>query len=315
MSTSPSDALRRPQRTADLDPAPDPHGEANRVVPTADRPAPGAHVRSRIVRESEPHDGLLALDIETVPDSALLPRDWDPERFAKPAWHRIVAISFVEFGITRSGSGTYEAYHLRTCRSGGEPCWNEERLLRAFWKFFEAGHYRLLTWNGRSFDVPTILLRSMRYGIAVPCWFRRGSRWSGYGQRYAIDWHIDLMEVLAGFGASSRLTLDEAAALVGAPGKLGEHGANVAALMEAGEIGRVRGYCETDCLNLAIVYLRWAHLSGRMRDDSHDRAIGDLIAYLEAEGSSRPHLARFLDAWHAVNGTRQVAIGCTSCEA
>jgi predicted PolB exonuclease-like 3'-5' exonuclease len=259
---------------------------------------------SRIVGDAEPHDALLVLDIETVLDPDLVPENWDPERFPKPAWHRIVAISFVEIEIDRTGPGGDEDYRMRTCRSGGEPGWDEARLLRAFWRFFEAGHYRVVTWNGRSFDIPTILLRSMRHGIAAPSWFRRGSRWSGYGHRYATDWHTDLMEVLADFGASQRLTLDEAAALVGAPGKLGEHGANVAALMHAGEVSRVRDYCETDCLNLTILYLQWAHLSGKTGAHAYEAAICGVAAYLRAERVDRPHLGNFLDAWRAGGARR-----------
>jgi predicted PolB exonuclease-like 3'-5' exonuclease len=261
----------------------------------------GGEAMPRVVGDAEPHDALLALDVETVVDPDLLPDDWNPERFAKPAWHRIVAISFVELDIVRDGSGRGETYRMRACRSGGEPGWDEGRLLRAFWKFFAAGHYRLVTWNGRSFDVPTMLLRSMRHGIATPAWFRRGSRWAGYGHRYATDWHTDLMEVLADHGASPRLGLGEAAALVGAPGKLGEHGAKVAEMMDAGQLGRIRDYCETDCLNLVIVYLRWAHLTGRTDAGGHDAAIRGVADYLEAQRDERPHLGRFLDVWRSLD--------------
>lgn len=273
------------------------------------RPMPGPSARSRVVGETEPHDALLVLDIETVPDADLVPADWDATRFPKTAWHRIVSISFIELGIHRDGPGRGEAYRIRACRSGGEPGWDEGRLLRAFWRFFGAGHYRVVTWNGRSFDMPTILLRSMRHGIATPSWFQRGTRWAGYGHRYASEWHTDLMEVLADFGASARLTLDEAAALVGAPGKLGEHGANVAALMAAGEVGRVRDYCETDCLNLAIVYLRWAYLTGRTGAEAHDEAVRGMFAYLEAERDGRPHLGRFRDAWDDVRTKHSALVG------
>ena len=298
---------RRPRPCAGPDAAPTLFDVAGAGGCAVSRPLPGASARSRVVGESEPHDAILALDVETVVDADLLPPDWDADRFPKAAWHRVVTISFVEFGIHRDGRDRGEAYRIRTCRSGGEHGWEEARLLRAFWRFFEAGHYRIVTWNGRSFDLPVVLLRSMRHGICTPAWFRRGTRWAGYSHRYATEWHTDLMEVLADFGASARLTLDEASALVGAPGKLGEHGNNVAALMQAGEVGRVRDYCETDCLNLAILYIRWAYLSGRTGAEEHDEAVRGLIAYLEAERDARPHLGRFLDAWRH-RGERQPAL-------
>ena len=264
---------------------------------------------SRFAKEAAPHDALLALDIETVVDTELLPRDWPADRFPKPAWHRVVAISFVEASIHRNGCDGTEEYRIRSCRSGGDAGWCEERLLRAFWKYFEGGQFRVVTWNGRNFDIPTLLLRSMRHGIGTPAWFRRGTKWSGYGYRYALDWHADVMEAMADFGTSSKLTLDEGAALIGMPGKLGEHGSNVAGLMDAGEIGRVRDYCETDTLNLVAIYFRWCFLTGRINAEAHDRAVSDLMRYLQREGAERPHLSRFLEAWAVSSELRSAFVG------
>jgi len=243
-----------------------------------------------------PHDALLVLDVETVPDADLIPVDWPTDRFPKNAWHRIVAVSFVAADILRGQDGR-EGYVMTACRSGGGPGWDEGRLLDAFWKFFEAGRYRVVTWNGRAFDMPTILARSMMHGVDASAWFRRGSRWEGYRHRFAVDWHTDLMDAMSEHGAAQRMTLEEAAATIGLPGKLGEHGSNVAALVEAGELDRVRAYCETDCLNTFILYLRWAYLTGRTDAASHDHAILSLVDHLASAREDRPHLGRFLDAW------------------
>lgn len=267
--------------------------------------------KSRPGDNAAPHDALLALDIETVVDTELLPADWG-EKFPKTAWHKIVAISVVEAGIHRDPSNGTEEFHIRSCRSGGEAGWSEERLLRAFWKHFEAGRFRVVTWNGQGFDIPTLLLRSMRHGIATPAWYRRGTRWAGYGYRYAVDWHADVMQSMADFGASSKLTLDEGAAVIGLPGKLGEHGSRVAELVEAGEIGRVRNYCETDTLNLVVLYFRWSYLTGRISAEAHDRAVSDLISYLAKEGLVRPHFARFLDAWTLASKDCPAFVGSTA---
>lgn len=243
-----------------------------------------------------PHDALLVLDVETVPDAGLLPADWPADRFPKNAWHRIVAVSFVTAEILCGPDGR-EGYIMTACRSGGGPDWGEGRLLDAFWKFFEAGRYRVVTWNGRAFDMPTLLARSMMHGVDASAWFRRGSKWEGYRQRFAINWHTDLMDAMSEHGAAQRMTLEEAAATIGLPGKLGEHGSNVAALVEAGELDRVRAYCETDCLNTFVLYLRWAHLTDRTDAVSHDHAILGLTDHLASARGERPHLGHFLDAW------------------
>ncbi|ACK86390.1 conserved hypothetical protein (plasmid) [Methylorubrum extorquens CM4] len=251
---------------------------------------------------ARPHDALLALDIETVVDAGLLPSDWPADRFPKPAWHRVVAVSFVEAKLVESREGQGEAYRIVSCRSGGDPNWNEERLLRTFWRFFEAGRYRIVTWNGRAFDIPTLLMRSMLHGIAAPSWFRRGTRWAGYGSRFESEWHVDLMDAMACFGATSRMTLEEAAAMIGLPGKLGEHGSEVGGMVERGEIERVRAYCETDCLNLYLLYLRWAHLTGRTLAADHDEAVGDVLRLLDDERGAKAHFGAFADAWRQLPG-------------
>ena len=278
-------------------------GRAPPAVPQARGPG-RAEAGAGAAESPGPHQALLVLDIETVPDTEQVPAGWPSEKFPKAAWHKVVAVSFVEAAIARDAATGTEAYQIRSCRSGGEPGWDEERLLRAFWKFFAAGRYRVVTWNGRSFDLPTLLLRSLMHGIAVPSWYRRGTKWDGYGHRYAVDWHSDLMEVLAEFGACARLTLEEAAGLLALPGKLGEHGSQVAAMIARGEIGRVRAYCETDCLNLFVVYLRWAHLTGRTSSEAHDAAVDGLIRYLGAERAGRPHLGGFVDAWRRASERR-----------
>lgn len=285
----------------------DRHGALEPSARAGVRPAGGW--RPGNDREVADNDVLLMLDIETVPDPDLVPADWPADRFPKCPWHRIVAISVAEAAVERDVATGVETYAFRSCRSGGEPGWDEERLLRAFWRLFEARRYRLVTWNGRSFDMPVILARSLMYGLSAAPWFVRGTRWASYGQRYAQDWHLDLMDAMSSYGASPRLTLDEAAAAAGAPGKMGQHGSCVAEMVARGELGRVRDYCETDVANLYIVYLRWAHLTGRTDAVGHDEAVEGLLRYLDAEGVTRTHLGAFADEWGRGDGRVPLRVG------
>lgn len=289
----------RPTMRADLNLAVQ-YDKCEPVLPRSHETTATSTARTRGRIDAGLHEAILMLDIETVIDADLVPVNWPQDRFPKAAWHRIVAISVVEVALERDDGDGTEMYRLLSCRSGGEANWDEARLLRAFWTKFAAGRYRVVTWNGRAFDIPTLLQRSMRHGLAVPSWFQRGTRWDCYGHRYALSWHTDVMEVLSDFGATARLTLDEGAALVGAPGKMGEHGSDVAAMIAAGETRRVRDYCETDCINMYLVYLRWAHLTGRTNAAAHDAAVRELQAYLVTERGQRPHLGRFADAWRAI---------------
>ena len=81
----------------------------------------------------------------------------------------------------------------------------------------------------------------------------RDFRYNNYLSRY--HWrHIDLMDVLSGYGASGRASLELAAQLIGLPGKLGIGGAQVWPAFRRGELGAIRDYCETDVLNTYLIY-------------------------------------------------------------
>lgn len=84
---------------------------------------------------------LLALDIETVPDRERLPPEWK-DKFAKPIFHEIACISFVEADIAIDEEGCERTTNV-SCRSGGEVGWTEPEILRAFWSFF--ARYALLS--------------------------------------------------------------------------------------------------------------------------------------------------------------------------
>ena len=73
-----------------------------------------------------------------------------------PVWHRVVAISFVE---ARPGSvDGRERYLVACCRAGGEAGRDEPRLLQAWWRHFGGRKARVVTWNGRGFDLPVLRL-------------------------------------------------------------------------------------------------------------------------------------------------------------
>lgn len=243
------------------------------------------------------HETLICLDIETVPDPDLVPADWPVDKFVtKAIWHRVVAISFVEASILREPSGT-ERYEVRCCRSGGEPGWDERRLLQAFWRYFGELRPRVVSWNGRSFDMPVLRLRAFMYGIPADPWYTLGDRWSGYTQRFAQEWHCDLMEQLADHGAATKLGMQDVAVAVGLPGKFGGHGSEVSDMIARGETGAVRAYCEGDVINLFALYVRWALLTGRTDPAGHDAGMESLAGCLESGRALHPHFGEFLDLW------------------
>jgi predicted PolB exonuclease-like 3'-5' exonuclease len=273
-----------------------PSGTPSAFAPARPSHRPGRHP-GRAAAPARP-SRILCLDVETVPDAELVPKDWPRDRFPKPAWHKVAAISFAEARIEVGADGS-ERYVTEYCRSGGQPGWGEERLLAGFWRLFSEGDFRLVTWNGRRFDLPVLILRAFLYGIPAGAYFLRGDRWSGYTRRYAPEYHSDLAELLSSYGSATTMGLDEMARAMGLPGKGEDHGSMVEALANAGEIERVRSYCEGDVLNTMALFYRWSLMTGASTEEDHDASMASLAGYLAREREARPHLGAFLDRWAA----------------
>lgn len=273
------------------------------------------------------HRNLFVFDIETVPDTDAVPaltgfedRDVEARRaeleryhlditdgrnaFPRQPFHRIVAIAFLEAEINRDGG--LETYLLKDLRAGGDTGWDEKKLIEGFFAYFERLKPRLVSFNGRTFDLPVLRYRAMVHGIAAPYLYGAGDKWNSYTSRYAADWHCDLLEVLSDYGASARVRLNEVCAVLGLPGKFGTSGGDVAGLYDQGRLSEVRDYCETDVLNTYLVYLRHQFHTGGIDRDAHNRAVADVVTMIESEREQRPHLGDFLAAWHEAAGGKMM---------
>ncbi|HEY9163814.1 MAG TPA: 3'-5' exonuclease, partial [Magnetovibrio sp.] len=174
----------------------------------------------------------------------------------------------------------------------------ERDLVAGFFQWVDKKRPRLVSYNGRGFDVPVLRHRAMVHGVTAAGFHDTSNKWDNYSSRYAQDFHCDLQEALTDFGAASRgLKLNEICAVLGFPGKFGVDGSQVAPMFDAGRVGEIRDYCETDVLNTYLVYLRYQLTRGRMTKDGYNRAVADVVALINAEREARPHLGDFLDAW------------------
>lgn len=269
------------------------------------------------------HQNLFVFDIETVPDTDAafnLTGETSPDTevrrqaiedyhlgvtdgknsFPRQPFHKVVAISFLEAEIERDAG--QEGYVLKDLRSGGEAGFDEKQLLQGFFTYVERIRPRLVSFNGRSFDLPVLKYRAMVHGISAPWLHKSGDKWNSYNYRYASDWHCDLLDVLSDFGASARVKLNEVCAAFGIAGKFGVDGSKVAEMMDAGQIDEIRHYCETDVLNTYLVYLRYQLHTGTLSKTSYNAAVADVISFIDAEKESRPYLNDFMDAWGEASG-------------
>lgn len=256
------------------------------------------------------HQAILVFDIETIPDIDTGRRLYDLDglsdadiakvmfhkrreqtgdsEFLRHHLHRIVAISAV----------LRHADSLRIW-SLGEPDSSEAELIQRFFDGIDKFTPILVSWNGGGFDLPVLHYRALKHGIAAPRYWDTGDddrdfKWNNYLSRYHAR-HTDIMDVLAGYQPRATAPLDEIAQMLGLPGKLGMHGAEVWDQYLAGGLTRIRDYCETDVLNTYLIYLRFELIRGHLEPGAWETEVARVRNLLTEE--AKPHLLAFLAAW------------------
>ncbi len=134
---------------------------------------------------------------------------------------------------------------------------DERELLEKFWSFFDRGAGRpieppVVTFNGRSFDVPFLAVRSGILGVRVTR--------DLLGNRYNPAVHVDLNDQLRFQRAASwRVNLDLACRMFGieSPKSEAAHGHAVQGMWAEGRGVDIARYCYGDVRATAELYLRW----------------------------------------------------------
>jgi predicted PolB exonuclease-like 3'-5' exonuclease len=224
-------------------------------------------------------DGLatshLVIDIETVLDAELpIVSSGDTERLPAPPHHRIVAIGALLF------DAAYEAKRIGIVSEGKD----EAGMLADFSRMIEERRPCLVTFNGRSFDMPVIATRCLRHGVPMRHYYH--SRDVRY--RFTAEGHLDLMDYVADFGAAKSSRLDVIAKLCGMPGKVGIDGKDVGPMVHAGRIQEVRNYCLCDVAQTAAVFLRVQLVRGELERDAYLGAMRGLLAMIRSEERLQP---------------------------
>lgn len=143
------------------------------------------------------------------------------------------------------------------------PVMDEVELLNQFWAV--ARHYdKVVTFNGRQFDVPFLYLRSAQLDVPIT-----RKNWLGY--RFATEPHCDLAEQLTFYnvsgrsGAARRFNLDFYCKIFGvdSPKSHGVTGMDVNQLMEEERYGEIAEYCLRDVFATVKLFDIWkARLAG-----------------------------------------------------
>lgn len=181
-----------------------------------------------------------------------------------------------------------------------EPEYRSHVITKHFWRGWNAYHHpTLVSFNGRSFDIPLMELAAFRYGVPLPSWFNiHGRSYEQPRNRYNVEAHLDLHDLLTNHGVS-RFTggLNLAAQLLGKPGKMNVQGYMVQDLYEDGRLPEINDYCRCDVLDTYFVFLRASVMLGKLSLDDERQIVDETRAWLETRVESTPALADYLENW------------------
>jgi len=143
---------------------------------------------------------------------------------------------------------------------------DERSLLQLFWKVTKLRKgseikTTFVTFNGRGFDLPCLLLRSLKHRVPIVPWDRN---------RYSFeDSHHDVCDDLSMFGAAGRPSLDLISKLLGLAGKTDIKGDMVEDLYRKGEKRRITDYCMDDALNTYLIWLTIRYVRGQLNEERY----------------------------------------------
>lgn len=230
-------------------------------------------------------DNVLVFDLETIADltpvncaavAALAKgREMTPEAYGGlcPPLARVVCLSWLEVGAGKLGAlfdaslcGSDLAPSMLWVEGGGEDrvampcalqrCASETELLREFgrlveWHLGQPGA-QLVTFNGRGFDLPVLIHRSIKHGVTDA----RDLLLKAVAENRARpELHLDLLDLVTFCGAAPRFPLAAYALGYGWRSPKEEmQGSEVGSAVQAGRLLDVVRYCAGDVLATSHVY-------------------------------------------------------------
>lgn len=249
---------------------------------------------------------FLVLDTESVPDGRLLGKVKYPDeslrpdeavdraqeeaRLRSPDGSTFVPVTFhypVAVCVIRVGAD----FGLQSITCLDAPLYRPAEIVRKFWQGLAAYRAKLVTFNGRGFDLPLLELAAFRFGCSAHDYFYNSrNRYNGN--------HIDLHDWLSNYGAC-RLAggLDLFSKVLGKPGKMETSGEQVYALYQAGQTQAINDYCMCDTLDTYFVFLRTRLMLGEFSAREEAELVRRAREWLAGKVGELPALGRYLEHW------------------
>lgn len=213
--------------------------------------------------------------------------------FLPVCFHKVVCIS----AVMADGFGNF----LRVSTLKGE---NEKEKIAEFLKFINSHNPRLVSFNGRGFDLPMLMIRAMKYNLDANGYFETNdqtnnkTKWENYRSRYDGRFHLDLLDHISDFRAVSGLKLDHLCCALGLPGKYDVHGDQVLELYYEAKQDKIDEYCQSDVLNTYWLFLKYELLRGKIALQDYASYLANMQKYLNQKCqnmSYTPVFSKFID--------------------
>jgi 3'-5' exonuclease len=255
--------------------------------------------------ETASRTAFLVVDTESIPDGRLLSavkyggenlspevaieraqteareKHWNNSDFLPVTFQIPVAVCVLRVGADL----TLQAL---TCLDS--PHFRPREIVKKFWLGMSCYKAKLVTFNGRAFDMPLLELAAFRYGHTAREYYQNS--------RNRFNGPIDLCDWFTNFGAC-RMTggLDLLAKLLGKPGKMDMKGDQVYRMHLEGKLEEINNYCLCDTLDTYFVFLRTRILTGDINQEQESELIARAREFLESRIADFPILRQYLDNW------------------
>ncbi len=211
----------------------------------------------------------LVFDIETVPQdfdaldemaqayllkSAETKEEKEKAKDEMALWsttNRIVAIGILSVETQKGAVYFQSPVPIEPWEENDIKYWagTEKEILEKFWQAVSFAH-KYVTFNGRGFDCPVLMLRSAMLGV------KPTKNLMPY--RYSAEAHIDLLEQLTFYGATRKFNLHLYCHAFGIPSpKEGMNGHDVKKYFHEGKCAEIAKYCAGDLFATRELYLKW----------------------------------------------------------
>jgi len=262
------------------------------------------------VQSNKEAPAFLVLDTESVPDGRLLGKvkyaheNLTPEEavsraqaeareqsrtgsdFLPPTFQFPIAVCVIRVAAD---------FSLQRITMLGAPDFRPRDIVEQFWLgISKMPKAKLVTFNGRRFDLPLMELAAFRYRVTCGTAYIDQTR-----SRYNSN-HVDLLDWLSNSGACW-LTggLNVLSKILGKPGKLDVAGDQVYAMWREGKIQEINDYCTFDTLDTYFVFLRTRVMTGAISGKQEEELVERARQWLANKTGELPALQKYLDNWGA----------------